>query len=174
MTLVNEPKIAVRDMLRSRLPDPNPDRELKGDGSKKNWIHAGWPRSDLGKNSYPRISIIDIGQPGNIIDIGRSMEFMSSLQIDVWVWADRKDPMVVSSWQGDTYLEGGKLVDAIAVQVRDSLDLYKGDLSDATNQFHNLRIIDFADVPPEGRGAGQAELARKRIGIELTWVNCPG
>jgi len=56
------------------------------------------PRKDITKNSYPRISIMDITETGSPVSIGNntSTENNYIVQIDVWMWDKIKDPLFVT------------------------------------------------------------------------------
>ncbi len=80
-----EPVERVRELLRNRLIDPNTTRAT----GMVNWIFDDFPREDLSSSSFPRISVIELGEPAKAFGIGDTSQYaIYSMQIDVWVKSD--------------------------------------------------------------------------------------
>lgn len=159
-TTITEPKQLLQAMLRNRMTDYNSTNR-----TGVNWIYSGWPRKDLKKNSYPRISLIDAGGTGEVIDIRQDMLFTNRIQIDVWVWGDDSDPMTLTI-DSETY-EGQKLLDKIGQDLRDRLNTYKSDFYVTEKQMFNLKVLTFQDMGPD---PDRKDVIRKRMDINLEWV----
>lgn len=153
---LEEPTTQMANMLRSRLTDPNPNRY--GD----NWIFDDWPRLDLKKNSYPRISVTSPTETGEIIDINGTMEYTPRLQIDVWVWAgiDGQDSMILTI--GGYKYEGYKLLTYIKRQVLNTLDDDKSDFYDDTNVMYNYSLLASVNM---GQDPDRKQIIRHRIDV---------
>ena len=61
--LQEEPQNQLITVLRTRLTDPNSTNRVGN-----NWIFNGFPRKDLQKNSYPRISVIPVTETAERIE----------------------------------------------------------------------------------------------------------
>lgn len=159
----NEPKNAVITVLRNRLTDYNSASRTP---TGSNWIYPDFPRLDLGKNSYPRISVTDVTETAEITDINRTMFYHCRLQIDVWVWAgiDGKDSMLLTI--SSVVYEGQKLLDLIARDVISGLDDNKADFDDDTNILHNLKLLAKVDM---GQDPDKKQVIRKRIEISFDY-----
>lgn len=136
------PKNIIISALRTRLTDPNSTNRT-GSG----WIYPGFPRSDLGKNSYPRISLIDIGGETKEVAVGRTTLKIKRLQLDIWVWGDEKDPMILTI--SSVTHEGGKLLDKLGKDVEDFFDTYRDDFNTTALTLHNIKIFGPHDFLPE-------------------------
>ncbi len=98
-------EVYLRDMLRTYLADPNPNRVV---GTP--FIVTRWPyQTDLTVNHFPRVSIIKQFSSGKPFGIGSSTMWKTPrLQIDVWC----KPTQVLTI--GGTPYEGIELVTKIA------------------------------------------------------------
>ncbi len=162
---MTEPIIAVQSLLRAQMTDYNSTDRI-GD----NWIYPDWPRvtgnGALSKNSYPRISIIDISETGEPLTIGNTAGLFQTilLQIDVWIWSKDKDAMILVI-DSDNY-EGTRLRDKIA---RDVINELRNHFYSDTNTKYEysdfnvtgMRSIDFDEV---------SGILRKTIDIQFTKV----
>jgi hypothetical protein len=165
-TTTTLPKNLLIGVLRSRLTDYNSTNRT---GSQ--WIYPGWTRGDLGKNSYPRINVLDVGGTGEIIDIARNMENHIRMQIDVRVWGDDKDPMVLNDTNSNPH-EGSKLADLIMQDIQTELNSHKDDFNTTAKVLHDMRFsgpIDLGpeEVPVKGR---TVPIIRKTIDVEFTYL----
>jgi len=130
---MTEPEIEIRDMLRTRLTDPNPSRT-----AGTYYVVDGWEfDADVTTNQYPRISII--GQFENDQPWGlNSTNFWSTyrLQIDVWVKGDHSLDI------GGTNYEGKEQVRKIMRLAEEALrDYWITDLAN-TGKFVILRSFN--------------------------------
>ena len=94
MGKTNEPSYQIVLALRGLITsDYNTTRN-----NVKQIIWKDYPRKDLSKNSYPRISIMDITETGDPVAIGSPtyMENIYVLQIDIWMWDKPNDPLFVT------------------------------------------------------------------------------
>jgi len=64
----------------------------------KQMVWKDFPRKDLTKNSYPRISISEITETGDAVAIGSttSTENTYLVQLDIWMWDKPQDPLFVT------------------------------------------------------------------------------
>ena len=159
----------VVSLLRSRLTDYNFNNRPSiniGNIPTKIWVTDYWPRLDLGKNSYPRISVMEVTETGEIQDIARNMEYNTRLQIDVWVWAgnDGKDSMLLTI--AGTVYEGQKLLDLIAMDVKHALDDKKSDFNTSFNILHDYKLFAKVDM---GQDPDRKQCIRKRIEIGFNY-----
>ena len=163
IAIADEPKNEVITVLRARLTDYNSSARTP---SGSNWIYPDFPRLDLGKNSYPRISVMDVTETAEIIDIGRNMKYFPRLQIDVWVWAgiDGKDSNLITI--STVVYEWQKLLDLVARDVISALDTNKSDFDDDTNILHNLKMLAKIDM---GADPERRQVIRKRIEISFEY-----
>ena len=88
--------------------------------TRNNVNQAVWkdfPRKDLTKNSYPRISIMEVTETGDAVAIGNntSTENTYVIQIDIWHWDKPKDPLFVTV--DSTSMAGTRARDEIARHV---------------------------------------------------------
>lgn len=70
-------------VLRARLTDYNSSSRRAA-----NWIYEGYPREDLGKNNFPRISVTRVAE--NVRPAGmRDGTFtgISICDVDLWTWS---------------------------------------------------------------------------------------
>ena len=91
---INPPAYQTALMLRAQIAnDYNTTRD-----NINQMIWPGWPRKDLVKSSYPRISIIKISETGVAVAIGATTATENTyiLQIDIWIWDKTKDPQLVT------------------------------------------------------------------------------
>lgn len=165
-TTATLPKNLLITMLKNRLTDYNSTNRV-GD----NWIYPGFPRSDLGKNSYPRISVIDVGGDASVIDIGRNMEFHPRLQVDVWVWGDDRDAMALDDGNGNIH-EGSKLADLIMQDIETNLDTYKSDFNTTSKILHDMKLYGPIDLGLEEFKVKdrQVKVFRKTLDVEFTYL----
>ena len=161
--LTSEPKNEVITLLRARLTDYNSSSRSP---TSSQWILPFFPRLNLVKNSYPRISVTEVSETAEIINVNRDMMYHPRLQIDVWVWAgiDGKDSMLLII--NSVVHEGGKLLDLIARDVRNVLDTNKSDFDDDTNKLHNYRLLASVDM---GADPDKPQVIRKRIDVEYDY-----
>ena len=113
MSAPNDPAYQVELALRTLITsDYNTTRN-----SVANMVWKGWPRKDLAKASYPRISIISVTETGDPVSIGQktATENMYILQIDVWIWDKPSDPQFVTV--NSTVMAGIRARDTIARDV---------------------------------------------------------
>ena len=59
----------------------------------KKMVHKDWPRTDLTKNSYPRIHFSSVTETGDAVAIGQkaSTENTYVIQMDIWIWDKPED-----------------------------------------------------------------------------------
>lgn len=156
--LANDPKNAVITVLRSRLTDYNSGNRASSD----KWIYPDFPNLNLGKNSYPRISVTHVTETAEVVDVARNMLYTTHLQIDVWVWdpADGRDPLLVDV--SGTKYSGQKLLDLLGRDVVEALDDNKSDFDDDTNILHNYQLAAYVDM---GHDKSRPQVIRKRIEV---------
>ena len=159
--LAIEPKNEIITSLRARLTDYN-----SGSRDGEQWILPFFPSLNLKKNSYPRISVTEISETGEIINVNRDMVYHSRCQIDVWVWQglDSSDTMILII--SSTNYQGQKLLDLIARDIRNSLDTNKSDFDDDTNKLHNYKLLSAVDMGPD---PDRPQVIRKRIDVEFDY-----
>ncbi len=111
---MTEPEEIVRNVLRNRLTDPNPNRV--GD----NWIQSDWPQiNDLKLNNFPRISIIKPSETADVFGLGSTNTYDTyRLQLTSWTKPDQS--VTISS----TVYEGKSLAIKLARDVTEALRLY--------------------------------------------------
>ena len=81
-----ELKTILRDYLRTVMTDPNAAQRVG-----VNWIFDDFPRDDLVDDSYPRISVTDVGEV-NVKPMGMQDSHNwdnTTIQIDVWTVKDK-------------------------------------------------------------------------------------
>ena len=89
MVVANTPEYQLVLALRTLITkDYNTTRN-----NVNNMVHKDWPRKDLSKNSYPRISISPITETGNPVSLGQkeATENTYIIQMDVWIWDKPED-----------------------------------------------------------------------------------
>lgn len=93
-------------------------------------IWKDWPRKDLTKASYPRISVMEVTETGDAVSIGNttSTENMYILQIDIWIWDKPNDAQFLTV--NSTTMSGTRARDAIT---RDVLYLLRKNFYTDTN-----------------------------------------
>src|SRR3990167_9624186 len=155
--LSNEPVQAVIAVLKARLTDYN---SAARQGPQ--WIYDDLPNVKLKSSEFPRISVFDVTETAEIVDIGRTMKYFPRIQIDVWIWngidGTGKQILAVS---GVNY-SGSKLRALISRDIINALDDNKSDFDDDTNILHNYKLL--ANVPM-GPDPERKQLIRKRIEI---------
>lgn len=164
------PKMIIVTALRAGLTDHNSANRV---GS--NWIYPGFPRQDLSKNSYPRISVIDVGGTTEVIAVGRATGKVKRLQLDIWVWGDEKDPMILTI--DSTAHEGTKLLDRLGKDVEDYFDDNRDDFDSTAKKLHDIKVFGPRDLLPEqpeiqtaSEETKHVTLLRKSYDIEVTYV----
>ena len=94
MSKTNNPSyqlvLALRTLITS---DYNTTRN-----NPKQMVWKDLPRKDITKNSYPRISIMEVTETGSAVAIGAttSTENTYVVQLDVWMWDKPQDPLFVT------------------------------------------------------------------------------
>lgn len=86
-----EPIMAIVKLIRAQVTDPNTTRNSLP-------VFPDWPRKDLTKGSYPRVSVTRISETETPTSIGATnyMEDEIHLQIDVWIWAKKNDAQILT------------------------------------------------------------------------------
>ncbi len=84
--MVDEPEVMIRDLLRTRLTDPNPSRVA---GTP--YIVSRWPyQTNLTTNHFPRISVVKQFENEKTFGIGSSSFWGTyRLQLNVWCKQDQ-------------------------------------------------------------------------------------
>jgi hypothetical protein len=110
---MTEPDILLRDMLRTRLTDPNSARV----GA---YVVEDFPRTtDLTINSYPRISVIEQFDSERPFGLNSTNAIVSSrLQLDIWVKPDHVLTVTAVPY------EGFKLIRLIKRNIINAIHLY--------------------------------------------------
>lgn len=110
--MVDEPEIMLRDLLRTRLTDPNPSRVV---GTP--YIVDDWPyQTNLVYNNFPRVSIIKQFKNSKPFGIGSTdFWYTPRLQIDVWCKIDQ--PLTINA----VSYEGIKQVVKISTDVEEAI-----------------------------------------------------
>jgi hypothetical protein len=86
--------------------------KFKRGDENKNWIYPDKARTDLNKESFPRINILIIGGPGGRVGQYKSdVESVTHFQVDIWA----KEGYVAEI--GDNKYEGDKLTEYIGYQI---------------------------------------------------------
>ena len=132
MASVNEPAYQLELALRTLITkDYNTTRN-----DVKKMVWKDWPRKDITKSSYPRISIMDVTETGDPVSIGQkaATENTYILQIDVWIWDKPNDPQFLTV--NSTNMAGTRARDTIT---RDVLYLLR------KNFFTNTSLIGYYD-----------------------------
>jgi len=110
-----EPELELRNMLRTRLTDPNSSRVA---GTP--YVVDSWPyQTDLTTNHFPRISVIPQFESNKSFGLN-STNFWSTyrLQIDCWIKPDQ--PLIINS---STY-EGVNQIIKISRDVETAIKTY--------------------------------------------------
>lgn len=159
------PKKLLVTVLRARLTDHNSASRV---GAQ--WIYPNWPKEDLVKNSYPRISVSDINMTSEVIAISRKQEYVWRAQIDVWCWGDPEDPMILTI--GGSSHSGSKLLDRIAAEVVEAIESNISDFNNDAHQLHNPMLKAYIDRDEERKlkSGRVVKLLRKVIEYEFTFV----
>ena len=100
MGITNSPTYQTMLFLRAIIStDYNTTRN-----SVNTMIWPDFPRKDLTKQSYPRISVIGVTETGDSVSIGglKKQQFNYVLQLDIWHWDKPKDALIVTVG-GSTY-----------------------------------------------------------------------
>ena len=136
------PKNIIIAALRAALTDHN---SVNRTGSQ--WIYPGFPRQIITKNSYPRISLIDVGGITEVVAIGRTTMKTKRLQLDIWCWGDEKDPMILTI--SGVKHAGGKLLDRLGKDIEDYFDANRDDFDSTALTLHNIKLFGPRDALPE-------------------------
>jgi len=158
MTATNVPEYQMVLFLRGIISsDYNTTRN---NVSKMIWKDL--PRKDITKNSYPRISIVEVTETGDAVAIGQktATENIYVCQIDIWIWDKPDDTHLLTV--GGNVVSGTRARDEIAREV-----LYKmrNNFYSDTNMsgYYDYRIRAVRTLPfDENIG-----ILRKQIEIEF-------
>jgi len=136
--MTDEPEVIIRDMLRTRLTDPNPSRV-----ASTPYIVDDWPyQTDLVTNHFPRISVISQFENNKGFGIGSSTFWATyRLQIDVWCKGDQ--PLTISA----TSYEGVKQVVKISRDLEEAMKSYW--ISDLANTGKFLLLVSYNAYSPK-------------------------
>jgi len=129
---MTEPDIILRDMLRTRLTDPNPNRVADSP-----FVIDDWPyQTDLTTNHFPRISIINQFESGKPYGLGSTNVLSTSrLQLNIWVKPDQ--PLTIDTSQ----YEGFKQVRQLMRNVSEAIRLHWiGDLAQTNKVIYQVSI----------------------------------
>ncbi len=113
MAVASVPEYQVQLFLRNIITaDYNTTRN---DVNKMVW--KDWPRKDISKSSYPRISVLGITETGDAVAIGQNTATENTYvcQIDIWVWDKPGDAQLLTV--NSTTVSGTRARDAIARDV---------------------------------------------------------
>jgi len=133
---LSEPVVLMREFLRANMTDPNATRLAAG----TNWVFDDYPRIDLSSDSYPRISVIEIGETD--VPLGfRSDNMWTTInfQIDIWVKEDKSYTI------GGTYYADIALCRKIA---RDTKEAIRNNWTDLADAGSFLTITSTGKTPP--------------------------
>lgn len=145
-------------MLRTRLTDRNSSSRV---GSQ--WIYPDKPRVDLTKNSYPRISVIDVNETREIMDIAANTQKTSTVAILLYIWGNKDDPMILTI--SSVNYEGEYLADYMREDIKETIETYFSDLRSAVPHPHDYKIVGERDIP-DSEGIDRII---KEIRIQLQW-----
>ncbi len=112
---MTELEISLRDMLRTRLTDPNPSRIINTP-----FIVDQWPyQTNLVTNNFPRISIINQFSSDKCFGIG-STNVLSTVRVQLDIWVKPDQPLTISASQ----YEGFKQVRQLMRDITEAIRLY--------------------------------------------------
>ena len=113
--MVDEPETMVRDMLRTRLTDPNSSRVV---GTP--YIVDDWPyEDDLVFNNFPRISITKQFENEKMWGLN-STDFWGTYRLQIDVWCKMDQPLTISG----TNYTGMKQAIKISRDVEEAIRAY--------------------------------------------------
>ena len=106
----------------------------EGTGS---WIYPDKPREDIGPASFPRMSIMVVGSPGDRLGkYDAAVEHNIHFQVDIWARLAKGSPETQIFTVAGRKYEGDRLAHVLGNQVCQALKLYESDLHPIMYDYH--------------------------------------